>query len=184
MPGRILVISGPSGSGKSTIIRRLVDVAELEFSVSATTRDPRPGEVDGQQYWFVSREDFQQMLEDDQLLEWAVYNGNYYGTPAQPIEDANALDMDVLLDIEIHGARQVKAHRPSAMMIFIAPPSLEEMARRLRHRGDTSEADIEDRLRIAEGQLTEAPELFDYIVINDDLEAAVEAVINLVTAGE
>lgn len=123
------------------------------------------------------------MLEENQLLEWAVYNGNHYGTPAQPIEEANAAGMDVLLDIEIHGARQVKAHRPGALMIFIAPPSLEEMARRLRSRGDTSEADIEDRLRIAEGQLAEAPELFDYTVINDDLESAVASVVDLVTGG-
>jgi guanylate kinase len=181
--GRIIVISGPSGSGKSTIIHRLIEQVDLEFSVSATTRKARPDEVDGLDYTFVTRDEFQSMIDADELLEWAIYNTNHYGTPARPIDEANQEGRDVLLDIEIQGARQVRAHRPDALMIFIAPPSLEEVERRLRQRGDTSDEDIANRLQIAQTQLEEATELFDHLVVNDDLENAVEEVVKLVTTG-
>ena len=181
LSGRILVISGPSGSGKSSIIRKLVDRVDIGFSVSATTREARPSEVDGVDYFFVSREEFRDMIERDDFLEWAVYNDDYYGTPAGPVADANAAGRDVLLDIELQGARQVKDHRPDAVMIFIAAPSLQEMERRLRQRGDTSEEDIAARIGIAEAQLEEAEFLFDFTVVNEDLDVAVDEVVRLVT---
>ncbi len=183
MNGRLVVISGPSGSGKSTITRRLIEQVNIQFSVSATTRDPRPDETHASHYLFVSDDDFQDMIDSGKFLEWAVYNGNCYGTPAAPIESANAEGRDVLLDIEIQGARQVKTHRPDALLIFIAPPSLEEMERRLRLRGDTSDEDIAERLTIARTQLEEAPALFDHIVMNKDLDVAVSEVVKLVTDG-
>ena len=181
MSGRILVISGPSGSGKSSIIRRLVERVDLGFSVSATTRKARPGETHGVDYFFVSKDEFLAMIEGGELLEWAVYNGNYYGTPEDPVAEANAAGRDVMLDIELQGARQVKAHRPDALMIFIAAPTLEEMERRLRLRGDTSDADIAARLEIARDQIEEADTLFDFTVINDNLDDAVDEVVKLVT---
>lgn len=181
MTGRLLVLSGPSGSGKSTIIARVLATLNIDFSVSVTTRRPRPGEADGVHYWFISRHDFLVMVDGGQLLEWAEYNENLYGTPAEPIDQANALGRDVLLDIEIQGARQVKENRPSAVMIFIAPPSIQILEERLRGRGDTSAEDIADRLLIATEQLEVAGELFDFVVVNDDLDHAVEEVTTLIT---
>ena len=181
MAGRLIVISGPSGSGKSSIVRELLDRLELVFSVSATTRLPRPGERHGVHYEFVSRKDFDAMVENGEFLEWAEYNNRLYGTPALPLDAALEQDKDVLLEIEAQGARQVRENRPDAEMFFIAPPSLEELERRLRRRGDTSEADIEDRLRIAEAEMVEAPELFDHIIINEDLHKAIEETLKLVT---
>ncbi len=182
MAGRLLVVSGPSGSGKSSIVRELIERLGLEFSVSATTRLPRPGERHGVHYNFISRRDFEAMIENDELLEWAIYNNRYYGTPAAPIEETLEDRRDILLEIEIQGARQVRERRPDAIMYFIAPPSLEELEKRLRRRGDTSDEDIEDRLEIAESEIAEAPELFDHIIINDNLDQAVSELEGLITA--
>jgi guanylate kinase len=179
---RLLVVSGPSGSGKSSIVKELIDRLGLEFSVSATTRLPRPGERHGVHYNFISRRDFEAMIENEELLEWAVYNNRYYGTPAGPIEETLDDKRDILLEIEIQGARQIRERMPDAVMFFIAPPSLEELERRLRRRGDTSEEDIEDRLAIAESEIAEAPELFDHIVVNDNLDQAIADVEGLITA--
>jgi guanylate kinase len=173
-------MSGPSGSGKTTIIRRLLEDIDLIFSVSATTRVPRPGEREGVDYHFVTTSEFESMIAEDTLLEWAIYNGNHYGTPAGPITKANDAGADVLLDIELEGARQVRAHRPDALMIFVAPPSLEILERRLRKRGDTSEKDIQGRLSIAESQLAEATSLFDHVVVNEVLDDATAEVANLI----
>lgn len=180
MSGRLVVVSGPSGSGKTTIIRKLLEKVSLEFSVSATTRAPRPGEIEGADYFFLTEEEFRKLITDDGLLEWAMYNGNYYGTPVLPIEAALREGKDVLLDIELLGARQIRDHRPDALLIFIAPPSLDELESRLRGRGDTTERDIENRLQIARGQMEEAPDLFDHIVVNDDIDRAVDEIENLV----
>lgn len=182
MAGRLLVVSGPSGSGKSSIVRELIERLGLEFSVSATTRLPRPGERHGVHYNFISRRDFEAMIENDELLEWAIYNNRYYGTPAAPIEETLEDRRDILLEIEIQGARQVRERRPDAVMYFIAPPNLEELEKRLRRRGDTSEEDIEDRLKIAESEIAEAPELFDHIIVNDNLDQAVSELEGLITA--
>jgi guanylate kinase len=180
--GRLFVVSGPSGSGKSSLITELLANTDIDFSVSATTRPPRPGELDGTHYRFVSRARFDEMIENGELLEWAEYNHHMYGTPVSPITEANARGRDVLLDIEIQGARQVKESRPAAIMIFIAAPSIEELERRLTNRGDTSSEDIDDRLAIASQQLAEAGELFDHIVVNDDFDTAVKELLTLITA--
>jgi guanylate kinase len=180
--GRLLVVSGPSGSGKSSIVRELIDRLGLEFSVSATTRLPRPGERHGVHYNFISRRDFEAMIENDELLEWAVYNNRYYGTPIAPIEETLEDQRDILLEIEIQGARQVRERRPDAVMYFIAPPSLEELEKRLRRRGDTSDEEIEDRLEIAESEMAEAPEVFDHIIVNDNLDQAISELEGLITA--
>jgi guanylate kinase len=180
--GRLLVVSGPSGSGKSSIVRELLDRLDVEFSVSVTTRLPRPGERHGDHYNFVSRRDFEAMIENGELLEWAIYNNRFYGTPAAPIEQAVAEGRDILLEIEIQGARQVREQRPDAVMFFVAPPSMDELERRLRRRGDTSEEDIEDRLEIAEQEMQEAPILFDHVIINEDLDRAIEDIVGLITA--
>jgi guanylate kinase len=179
--GRLLVVSGPSGSGKSSIVKELLDRLDVEFSVSATTRLPRPGERHGVHYDFVSRRVFEAMIEDGALLEWARYNNRYYGTPVAPIDEAVAAGREILLEIEIQGARQIREHKPDAVMFFIAPPSTEELERRLRRRGDTSEEDIEDRLEIAESEMEEAPTLFDHIVVNENLEQTVEELVELIT---
>jgi guanylate kinase len=178
-----LVVSGPSGSGKSTIVKELLDRLDVEFSVSVTTRLPRPGERHGQHYNFISRRDFEKMIENDELLEWAIYNNRFYGTPAAPIDEALAAGRDILLEIEIQGARQVREHKPDAVMFFISPPSLDELEVRLRRRGDTSEEDIEDRLQIAESEIAEAPELFDHVVVNENLDQAISDMMGLITAG-
>jgi guanylate kinase len=180
LAGRLIVISGPSGSGKTSIIRRLLDRVDIVFSVSATTRPPRPGETQGVDYNFVTTEEFEEMIARDALLEWAIYDGNHYGTPSDPVAAETAAGRDVLLDIEIEGARQVRAQRPDALMIFVSPPSTEVLRRRLRSRGDTSSRDIASRLKIAESQLEEAPGLFDHIVVNEDLEHAIDDVADLI----
>ena len=178
---RLLVVSGPSGSGKSSIVRELIERLGIEFSVSATTRLPRPGERHGVHYNFISRRDFEKMIENDELLEWAIYNNRYYGTPQALIEETLADQRDILLEIEIQGARQVRERKPEAIMYFIAPPSLEELERRLRRRGDTSDEDIEDRLEIAKSEMAEAPDLFDHIVVNDNLDQAISELEGLIT---
>jgi len=175
------VVSGPSGSGKSTIVRELLERLDVEFSVSVTTRLPRPGERHGEHYNFISRRDFEAMIDNNELLEWAVYNNRFYGTPAIPIEEALAAGRDILLEIEIQGARQVREHKPDAVMFFIAPPSLDELELRLRRRGDTSEDDIEDRLQIAESEIAEAPTLFDHVVVNENLDQAISEMVGLIT---
>ncbi|MDP9493957.1 MAG: guanylate kinase [Actinomycetota bacterium] len=181
MSGRLLVVSGPSGSGKSSIVNELLERLDLDFSVSVTTRLPRPGERHGVHYRFISRKDFDAMIEAGELLEWAQYNNRFYGTPAAPVAAANSVGRDVLLEIEIQGARQVREKRSDALMFFISPPSLEELETRLLRRGDTSAADIEDRLAVAETEIAEAPDLFDHIIVNDRLDRAVSEIEALIT---
>lgn len=180
--GRLVVIAGPSGAGKSTIVRRLLDQRPFRFSVSATTRDPRPGELDGVHYRFLDVTQFRRMIGDSQFLEWADYGANLYGTPLAPVLDTLDRGEDVLLEIEVQGARQVREAYPDALMIFIRAPSLDELARRLRRRGDTNEDQIERRLEIAHWELSIAENLFDHIVVNADIEEATEEVLRLVSA--
>lgn len=161
-------------------MRGLEDEVDFEFSVSATTRDPRPDETDGVDYLFMDDREFEELILAGDLLEWAIYNDNYYGTPAEPIEQALGDGRNVLLDIEIQGARQVRNTRPDALMIFIEPPTMEELERRLRNRGDTSESDIEARLSIVASQMKEAADLFDHKVVNEDLADATKEVANLI----
>lgn len=183
MAGRLIVISGPSGSGKSSIVRRLLDDLDLVFSVSATTRSPRPGEEDGRHYHFVTVDRFEEMISRGDLLEWAKYGSDYYGTVASQIEEAMSVGRDVLLEIEIQGARQIRSIRPDATMFFLVPPSMDDLRDRLESRGDTTPAQIEERLKIAGSEMKEAPGLFDHLVVNDILERAVGEIAKLINEG-
>jgi guanylate kinase len=154
----------------------------FHFSVSMTTRAARPGELDGIDYHFVTDARFTKAQADGELAEWAEYNGRRYGTPRAELESHMAAGEDVLLDIELHGARQVKAAFPEAMLIFIMPSSLEVLKERLKGRGDTSEAEIEGRLSIAEAQISEGRDLFEHFVVNDELAAAIDEVAGILSA--
>ena len=168
--GKLLVISGPSGAGKSTVIGRLMEQREdLCFSVSVTTRAPRPGEEDGRDYFFVSPQRFQELVEDGYLLEHAEYSGNCYGTPRAAVERHIAEGRDVVLEIEVQGAMQIKKKRPDAVMVFIAPPSFEELASRLRGRGTETEESIQERLATARQELAEQDK-FTVKLVNNQIE--------------
>jgi len=173
MSGRLIVLTGPSGVGKGTLLQLLLQLhPELMLSVSATTRSPRPGEIDGENYYFLTRERFEQMQGQHQLLEWAEFAGNYYGTPRQPVEANIQAGRSVVLEIELVGARQVRQLFPEAFTIFILPPSLEELERRLRARGHDSDSAIARRLTRAKAEILAADE-FDLQVVNDDLDQAI-----------
>ncbi len=170
--GKLLVISGPSGAGKSTVVFKAIEGrTDICFSTSVTTRSPRPGEVDGREYFFVDFERFREMVEKDELLEHAEYVANRYGTPRSYVEKRLSEGMNVLLDIEVQGARQVRRRMPEAVLIFIAPPSMEELERRLRGRATDTESAIEGRLIRARQEYQEA-DFYDYLIVNDDLEKA------------
>ena len=172
MRGRLIVVSGPSGAGKSTLIKASLEaVPELAYSVSATTRDPRPGEEDGIAYIFLSREEFERWISDGRFLEWAEYSGNLYGTPEQKVEEFLEDGKSVVLEIELQGARQVKKKRPDAVMVFVRAPSLEETRRRLTGRATETEEAMESRLATAVGEVA-ALEEFDHEVVNADRERA------------
>lgn len=174
--GRLFVIAGPSGAGKSTIVRAIRQRLTIEFSVSATTRAPRPGEIDGVNYHFVDVGEFERLVMIGAFLEWAKYGQHHYGTLRSEVSGRLAEGHDVILEIDIQGARQVKERYPEAIMVFIAPPSLEDLERRLQARGDTSPAEIQRRLAIAGREIEEASDLFDVTVVNSDIETAILAV--------
>jgi guanylate kinase len=170
--GRLIVVSGPSGAGKSTLIKASLEaVPELAYSVSATTRDPRPGEEEGRHYIFLSRGEFELWISEGRFLEWAEYSGNLYGTPEQKVEELLEAGRSVILEIELKGARQVKKKRPDAVMVFVRAPSLEETRRRLTGRATETEEAMENRLATAVGEVA-ALEEFDYEVVNGDREQA------------
>ena len=180
--GVLFVMTGASGVGKDTIRHAAMPhIDNLEFSISATTRERRAGEQDGVQYHFIDRPRFERMIEEDAFLEYADYVGDYYGTPAGPVEQALAEGRDVLLELELVGARQVKRRVPEAVMIFIAPPSLSELERRLRGRGTDSEEKIQKRLARAREEIGSMRE-FDYVVVNDDLQSAVALFTSIISA--
>jgi guanylate kinase len=169
---QLTVLTGPSGVGKGTLVRGLLARhPALWLSVSATTRSPRAGEVDGEHYFFLTPERFARQLEEGGFLEWAAFAGNRYGTPRAPVEKTLAAGRPVLLEIEVEGARQVRRSFPAARQIFVAPPSLAELERRIRGRGTDGEEAIQRRLARAREELAAAAE-FDAVLINDDLEAA------------
>ena len=174
--GKTFIISGPSGVGKSTVLHELFRGRDdLYFSISATTRAPRDGEVDGVHYHFIDVKRFQELIEEDALLEYAEYVGNFYGTPKKFVDKAMNEGKDVVLDIEVQGAIQVCTKRPETVRIFIAPPSWEELERRLVSRGTDSEEKIQKRLVRAKAELRTA-DVYDYFVINDTVERAVREV--------
>lgn len=182
MSGKLIVVSGASGVGKSTVMKEVMKRCEnLHFSVSATTRPIRPGEVDGTNYFFVDTDAFRKMIDNDELLEYAEYVGNFYGTPEKPLNEALAKGNDILLDIEVQGGANVKKRREDAILIFMVAPSLEELRRRLLGRGDTDAELCEKRLEWARWEYTQAVD-YDYIVVNDDVDKAADEIISIIKA--
>lgn len=171
--GKLIVFTGPSGTGKGTILGKVLEMdSRLRVSVSATTRQPRAGEEHGVHYWFLSKEDFEERIAQDAFLEHACYVGNHYGTLEQPVNEQLAAGNDVVLEIEVQGAMQIHEKRPDAVMVFVAPPSIEVLSERLHGRGTESEEKITARLAQAEQELG-YKNRFDYVIINDILEDAV-----------
>lgn len=181
--GQLIVLSGPSGVGKSTVIAELMAQRTLHFSVSYTTRQPRVGEQDGVNYNFVSRQEFERMIADNELLEYAEYVDNYYGTSLKVIREKLDSGVDVLLDIEVKGAAKVRQSCPEAIFIFMIPPSFEELSRRLHARNTDKEDVITGRLEKARLEYKEIPN-YDYLVINDKVSNAVGEIESILTAAE
>lgn len=180
--GRLIVISGPSGAGKSTVVSKAVaERKDICFSTSATTRKPRPGEVNGKEYFFVDLDRFREMVENDELLEYAEYCANSYGTPRAYVEQKTLEGLNVLLDIEVQGARQIHEKKPDAVMIFIIPPSMDELKSRLEKRGTDTARAIEARLIRAKQEYEEAT-FYDYLIVNDDADKAAKELSAIITA--
>lgn len=174
--GRLIVLTGPSGVGKGTLLKELLARhPELYVSVSATTRQPRTGEIEGESYYFLTRDRFQDMIAAEELLEWAEFAGNYYGTPIQPVQDQIDRGRSVILEIELLGARQVAKIFPAALKIFILPPSMAILEERIRSRGQDSAEDMARRLERAQAEVAAAGE-FDLQIVNDDLHTALEQI--------
>ena len=179
--GKLFIVSGPSGTGKGTICKRLIEETDVEISVSMTTRQPREGEVDGKSYYFTSKEEFQQAIENDGFLEWAEVYGNYYGTPKAKVEEKLAAGTDVLLEIDIQGALNVKEAYPNGIFIFILPPSMAELRKRITGRGTDSEESINLRLSQTLKEVSYIDK-YDYCVVNGELDEAVARVKSIVIA--
>lgn len=180
--GKLIVVSGPSGAGKSTVVFKVMEQrGDVCFSVSVTTRSPRPGELDGREYFFIDHERFQEMVDRNELLEHATYVSNSYGTPRRYVEEKLNAGFNVVLDIEVQGARQVSEKMPDAVKIFIAPPSLEELERRLTGRGTESPEVVRGRLDRARQEYLEA-DFYDYLIINDDAGRAASELNAIITA--
>lgn len=182
--GQLIVFSGPSGVGKGTVLHQYLESRQnVMYSVSATTRQPRPGEIDGVHYHFITRSTFEQLIENQGMLEYAVYNGNYYGTPKKAVDDARARGIDVVLEIEVQGALQIKKLCPDALLVFVMPPCWKELESRLTGRHTEDEETIQKRLTIAKKELTYAYN-YDYIIVNDTVEQAVGRFAEIVDANQ
>ncbi|TMB93938.1 MAG: guanylate kinase [Chloroflexi bacterium] len=180
--GLLIVISGPSGVGKDTVIKRLLELdPNLRYSVSYTTRRPRPGEVDGVNYHFASRDEFERLIRDGAFLEHATYGGNLYGTPFAQLDQERAAGHDIVLKIDVQGAEQVRNRAPDALRIFLAPPSMDELLRRRTERHSEDPGEGAARQHIAQAEMALAPH-FDHLVVNDDLERAVAEVLSIIRA--
>ncbi|MFC5541305.1 MAG: guanylate kinase [Bacilli bacterium] len=181
--GLLIVLSGPSGVGKGTVRKELFKQPDTnyEYSISITTRPPREGEVDGVDYFFKTREEFERMIEEEKLLEYAEFVGNYYGTPLDYVNETLDAGRDVFLEIEVQGAAQIREKVPEALFIFLAPPSLSELERRLIERGTESEEIIKKRIETAKEEL-EMMKLYDYVVENDEIQKACEKINAIITA--
>jgi len=177
-PGKLLVLSGPGGVGKSTVAKKLREAGDFWVSVSATTRKPRSNEIDGRDYFFVTDEEFTRMINANEFLEWAEFAGNRYGTPQEKVEHALLLGKNVLLEIEIAGAKQVKAHLPQSVLVFLEPPTWEELVSRLEGRGTDSPERRAERLELAQEELA-AASFFDVVLVNDQVESVVGRLIEL-----
>lgn len=178
--GLLIVYTGASGVGKGTVMKRMLASNDnLRLSVSATTRAPRPGETNGVEYHFVTSERFEEMIKNNELLEHAVYCDNYYGTPEKSVRDMLALGLDVMLEIEVEGYLQIKKLFPDCVTIFVLPPSLEELRRRLSSRGTESPEVVEQRLNRAIEEMSYAPQ-FDYQVVNDDVERTKDEILSII----
>ncbi len=175
----LFIITGPSGCGKSTLVHRVLDKVEnVHFSVSHTTRKKRDSEKEGMHYYFVSKSEFERMIKGERLFEWTVFQGNHYGTSKREVERKGAAG-DLLLDIDVHGAEQIKSRLKKAVFIFILPPSFEELKKRLEARGQESAESIQERLEVARKDIRAYPQ-FDYIIVNDDLERAVKCLESII----
>ena len=182
MKGKLFVVSGPSGVGKNTLLNAVIDTGEnVRYSVSATSRPIRPGEVDGKSYYFVTRERFEALIADDALLEYAEYVGNYYGTPLAPIREALEAGTDIVMDVDVVGALNIKKRLPEAVLVFLTAPSLAEIRRRLEKRGDVSPEAMEKRMERAKWEYSQAYQ-YDYLVVNDTVGHAAAELLAIMTA--
>ena len=178
--GGVFIVAGPSGSGKDTLFKELFKKRpDIKFSISSITRAMRVGEVEGEKYNFITREKFEDMLKKDELLEYNVYIGNYYGTPKAPVIAAVEKGEDILIEVDVNGAKSIREKMPAAVSIFIMPPSYKELKRRLSGRGTESEEVIEKRMHESLSEIARATE-FDYIVVNDNIDEAVDDIIEII----
>lgn len=179
--GRLFIISGPSGSGKDSVLKKVFErIPDIAFSISSITRPMRPGEVEGEKYNFISRERFEEMIANDELLEHNIFVGNYYGTPKSPVIDCIENGRDMIIEVDVNGAAQIRQKMPDAIGIFIMPPSLEVLQKRLSGRGTDDNTVIEKRLKEALREISEASK-YDYIVVNDDLETAADDFVTIMS---
>ena len=179
--GILMIISGPSGSGKGTVVDELLKNEQFALSISATTRNPRPGEIDGKHYFFKTKDEFKNLIEENMLLEWACFCDNYYGTPLKYVTERLDEGKNVVLEIEVQGALQVKEKYPAAVLVFLIPPTLDELRKRLTNRGTETAEVIEKRIARA-GVEIELIDRYDYVVINEDVNEAKEDILKIVCA--